>query len=119
MSVLKSTLDDNKANAILAARVEAGKLIILQIGSRIKPLLPMYAQGYVDHPAAGLVIANLISFSQKQWLPGNAKAAVVADCAMKAAMLNAGAALEIPKYINDAINGALEGIDLSKLGAGE
>jgi hypothetical protein len=119
MSVLKNTLEDNKANAILAARVEAGKLIILQISSRIKPLLPMYAQGYLEHPASGLVIANLIAFSQKQWLSGNSKAELVADCAMKAAMLNAGAALEIPKYINDAINGVLDGIDMSKLGMGD
>lgn len=115
--VLRSTLEDNKANAILTARVEAGKLIIKQITSRIKPLLPMYAQGYLEHQAAGLVIANLISFSQKQWLPDNAKAAVIADCAMKAAMLEAGAALHIPDYINDAINGALAGFDFSKLGA--
>jgi len=116
MNVLKSTLEDNKANALFVARVEAGKLIILQITDRIKPLLPMYAQGYMEHPASGLVIANLLAFSQKQWMADNKKAGVLADCAMKAAMLNAGAALEIPKYINDAINGALGGFDFSKLG---
>jgi len=116
MNVLKSTLEDNKANALFVARVEAGKLIILQITDRIKPLLPLYAQGYMEHPASGLIIANLLAFSQKQWMAENKKAEVLADCAMKAAMLNAGAALEIPKYINDAINGALGGFDFSKLG---
>jgi hypothetical protein len=116
MGSFQSTMEDNKANVILTARVEAGKLLLLQVRSQIKHLIPEYTHGYLDHKVAGLAIANLIAFSQKQWLPGNAKAVVLADCAMKAAMLEAGAALDIPKHINDAINGALTSVDFSKLG---
>ena len=114
--VIGNTIDDNKANAILVSRVEAGKLVLLQVTDRLKPLLPAAVAEHAGNPVFALAMANLIAFSQKQWMADNKKAGVLADCAMKAAMLNAGAALEIPKYINDAINGALGGFDFSKLG---
>jgi hypothetical protein len=116
--VVGNTIDDNKANAILTARVEAGKTISMQVKERIKPLLPAVVAEHADHPAFDLMLANLIAFSQKQFLPGNSKAAVVADCVMKSSMLNMGASFDLPTKINEIINGALDGVDFGKLGLG-
>lgn len=114
--VIGNTIDDNKANAILVSRVEAGKLVLLQVTDRLKPLLPAAVAEHAGNPVFALAMANLIAFSQKQFLPGNTKAAVVADCVMKAAMLEAGASLQLPEKINDIINGALGGLDFAALG---
>jgi len=114
--VIGNTIDENKANAILVARTEAGKLILLQAKDRIKPMLPPVVAEHTDNPMFSLALANLIAFSQKQFLPGNKKAAVVADCVLKSAMLEAGSSLQLPEKINDIINGALGSLDFAALG---
>jgi hypothetical protein len=114
--VIGNTIDDNKANAILAARVEAGKTVTTFVKDHIKTLLPAGVAEHADHPVVNLLLANLIAFSQKQFLPGNTKAAVVAACVMNSSMLEAGASLDIPNKINEIINGSLADLDFSKLG---
>jgi hypothetical protein len=115
-AVVGNLVDDNKANAILAARVEAGKTVLKQVQERLLPMLPGPIAAHADHPITGIIVANAIAATQKQLAPGNAKAAVVTDCVMKAAMLEAGAALNLPETINGFIDKAIEGLDFSKLG---
>ena len=114
-----AVIGDNKANAILLARVELGKTIILQAKTRLKQVVPAPFKGFVDSKYSGLVIANAYTFAQKFYLPGNEKAALVADCVMKASALELGASFDLPNVINNHINSALGGINLESLGLGK
>ena len=112
-------LDDNKANAILMAKVVFGKTAIMQVKDRLKGALPAFLRGYVDSKYSGLVIANVFAFAQKFYLPDNRKAILVVDCVMKATTLDLGASFDIPTKANEYINGMFKGVDLSKLGMSE
>jgi hypothetical protein len=118
-STAVSCIDDNKANAILMAKVEAGKTVILQVKARLKSVVPGMLHGFIDSKYSGLVIANVFTFAQKFYLPGNEKAVLLADCVMKSSMFELGAGFDIPKMANDYINGVFSKVDLSKFGIGD
>lgn len=113
-----SVFADDKSNAILMAKVEFGKTILLQARARLKSVAPMFLRGYVDSKYSGLVIANIYAFAQKFYLPDNAKASLLTDCVLKAAALELGASFDIPTVANDYINGLFKGINLENLGFG-
>ena len=114
-----AVLDDNKANAILMAKVELGKTVLLQARARLKGVAPMFLRGYVDSKYAALVIANIYAFVQKFYLPDNRKASLLTDCVLKAAALELGASFDIPTVANDYINKMFKGVDLKNLGFGD
>lgn len=117
-STASALVADNKSNAILMARAELGKTVIMQVKARLKGALPSFLRGYVDSKYSGLVIANVFTFAQKYYLPGNARAELLTDCVMKATMFDLGASFDIPTVANDYINGLFKGVDLSKFGLG-
>ena len=114
-----SVFADDKANAILTAKVELGKTVLKQVRTRLKGVVPMYVKGYVDNKYAALVIANVYAFAQKFYLPGNQKAALLTDCVLKAAALELGASFDITTKANEYIDSVFAGINLDKFGFGE
>lgn len=100
----------NKAAAVNAAKITAGKIAIKQIQKVITPKLPMMARGYADTPVGRLVTANIFNFVVAQYMPGNAKAQIVADAVLEGAMFDAVDSLKIEEQVSKII----EGIDISK-----
>lgn len=65
MSKLKTTtlntLEQNKQAAIIAAKVDAGRIINKQIIKQLKPHVPMLLRGYLDTPLAPVIAANVVA----------------------------------------------------------
>lgn len=55
------TLDQNKQAAIIAGKMEAGRILTKQVLKQIKPHIPMFVRGYLDTPLAPVVVANLVA----------------------------------------------------------
>lgn len=55
------TLDQNKQAAIIAGKMEAGRILNKQVLKQIKPHVPMFVRGYLDTPLAPVVVANLVA----------------------------------------------------------
>jgi hypothetical protein len=114
----QNVLSDNKANAILVARVEVGKTVMMQTQKRLESVLPIFLRGYAKNKYFGLVLANVFVFVQKFYLPGNEKAVLLTDCVLKAATFELGASFDIPTVANSYIDKAFAGFSLEKLGLG-
>lgn len=56
-----ATLDQNKQAAIIAGKMEAGRILNKQIIKQIKPHIPMFVRGYLDTTLAPVVVANLVA----------------------------------------------------------
>lgn len=65
MSKLKTTtlntLEQNKQAAIIAAKVDAGRIINKQVIKQLKPHVPMLLRGYLDTPLAPVIAANVVA----------------------------------------------------------
>lgn len=105
----------NKAAAITAARMTAGKVAMEQVTKLIKPKLPMMARGYAETPVGKLVMANLFNFAITQYLPDSIKAQLVADVMLEGAMMEAMSSLKLEEQLNSI----LDSVDVSKLTGGE
>jgi hypothetical protein len=114
-----SCFGDNKENAILMAKVEFGKTVLMQAKARLKSVTPIFLRGFIDSKYSDLVLANVYAIAQKYYLPGNAKAALLTDCVLKAGALGLGAGFDLPTKANDYINSVFSGINLDNLGFGE
>ena len=55
------TLDQNKQAAIIAGKMEAGRILNKQVLKQIKPHIPMFVRGYLDTPLAPVIVANLVA----------------------------------------------------------
>lgn len=55
------TLDQNKQAAIIAGKMEAGRILNKQVIKQIKPHIPMFVRGYLDTTLAPVVVANLVA----------------------------------------------------------
>lgn len=55
------TLDQNKQAAIIAGKMEAGRILNKQVIKQIKPHIPMFVRGYLDTPLAPVIVANLVA----------------------------------------------------------
>lgn len=56
-----ATLDQNKQAAIIAGKMEAGRILNKQVIKQIKPHIPMFVRGYLDTTLAPVVVANLVA----------------------------------------------------------
>lgn len=94
----------NKDAAILAAKLEAGKILNKQVIKLIKPKLHPLVRGYADSPLASVVLANVVGFAIKQYAGDNAKAGQLAEMMLQASAVESVSALNIEGLIDDLLS---------------
>ena len=94
----------NKDAAILAAKLEAGKILNKQVIKLIKPKLHPLVRGYADSPLASVVLANIVGFAIKQYAGDNAKAGQLAEMMLQASAVESISALNIDGLIDDLLS---------------
>lgn len=113
MSKVAKVVDANKAAAITAGKLVAGKIAIKNVTKLVTPRLPMMVRGYADSAVGQLVLANLFKFAVENYAPGNKNAVLVADAMLEGAMVSALEGFNIEQMISQV----LEGVDIGKLAA--
>lgn len=94
----------NKDAAVLAAKLEAGKILNRQVIKLIKPKLHPLVRGYADSPLASVVLANVVGFAIKQYAGDNAKADQLAEMMLQASAVESMSALNIEGLIDDLLS---------------
>ena len=87
----------------VAAKLEAGKIINKQVIKQVKPHLPLLVRGLADHPAASIVLANVVSIAVKHFMPENQKLNTVADLMLGAAAVDTVASFNIEAFVEDLL----------------
>ena len=107
MTKLKTTATtvatQNKDAIKVAAKLEAGKIINKQVIKQVKPHLPLLVRGLADHPAASIVLANVVSIAVKHFMPENQKLNTVADLMLGAAAVDTVASFNIEAFVEDLL----------------
>lgn len=107
MTKLKTTATSvatqNKDAIKVAAKLEAGKIINKQVIKQVKPHLPLLVRGLADHPAASIVLANVVSIAVKHFMPENQKLNTVADLMLGAAAVDTVASFNIEAFVEDLL----------------
>lgn len=105
MSKVQNIVAANKNAAISAAKLEAGRIALVQVTNVIKTKAPYVVKGYIDTPVGRAVVANLFSFAVAQYASNNRAAVVLSDAAMQAAALEIIQSFNIEQMITDVVNG--------------
>ena len=104
-SKIQTQTNANKDAVKIAMEIELGKIIVNKLGLMIKPTLPRMAKGYIDHPLAKIAIANILQgFVTLEAHQGNKKLEKIAECAMKASMVEGISALNIESHMDNLLN---------------
>ncbi len=107
MTKLKTTATEvatqNKDAIKVAAKLEAGKIINKQVIKQVKPHLPLLVRGLADHPAASIVLANVVSIAVKHFMPENKKLNTVAELMLGAAAVDTVASFNIETFVEDLL----------------
>ena len=107
MTKLKTTATtvatQNKDAIKVAAKLEAGKIINKQVIKQVKPHLPLLVRGLADHPAASIVLANVVSIAVKHFMPENKKLNTVAELMLGAAAVDTVASFNIEAFVEDLL----------------
>ncbi len=107
MTKLKTTATSvatqNKDAIKVAAKLEAGKIINKQVIKQVKPHLPLLVRGLADHPAASIVLANVVSIAVKHFMPENKKLNTVAELMLGAAAVDTVASFNIETFVEDLL----------------
>ena len=107
MTKLKTTATEvatqNKDAIKVAAKLEAGKIINKQVIKQVKPHLPLLVRGLADHPAASIVLANVVSIAVKHFMPENKKLNTVAELMLGAAAVDTVASFNIEAFVEDLL----------------
>ena len=107
MTKLKTTATSvatqNKDAIKVAAKLEAGKIINKQVIKQVKPHLPLLVRGLADHPAASIVLANVVSIAVKHFMPENKKLNTVAELMLGAAAVDTVASFNIEAFVEDLL----------------
>ena len=107
MTNLKTTATEvatqNKDAIKVAAKLEAGKIINKQVIKQVKPHLPLLVRGLADHPAASIVLANVVSIAVKHFMPENKKLSTVAELMLGAAAVDTVASFNIEAFVEDLL----------------
>ena len=93
----------NKDAIKVAAKLEAGKIINKQVIKQVKPHLPLLVRGLADHPAASIVLANVVSIAVKHFIPENKKLNTVAELMLGAAAVDTVASFNIEAFVEDLL----------------
>ncbi|ATS93997.1 hypothetical protein P13BB106kb_p013 [Pectobacterium phage DU_PP_V] len=105
MSKVQNIVAANKNAAVSAAKLEAGRIALVQVTNVIKTKAPYAVKGYIDTPVGRAVVANLFSFAVAQYASNNRAAVVLSDAAMQAAALEIIQSFNIEQMITDVVNG--------------
>ena len=99
MQPTHTTITRNKDAMIHAARLEAGKTSITVLKALLKKskAVPMAFRGYIDHPIADILLANLLVLTSKQ--VNNEKLSALADASMDASYVALAGSLNIQEMI--------------------
>ena len=98
-----SVATQNKDAIKVAAKLEAGKIINKQVIKQVKPHLPLLVRGLADHPAASIVLANVVSIAVKHFMPENKKLNTVAELMLGAAAVDTVASFNIEAFVEDLL----------------
>ena len=104
-SAITTQMDNNKAAAIMAAEITAGKVLNNKVVSIIKPKMPMMVRGYMDSPLASVAIANLVGIALKQYMPNNDKATKVSELMLNASALQLMESFNIEQLLDELLAG--------------
>lgn len=114
-----SIVATNKAAAVTAAKLKAGSVLNATAIAALKKsgAVPMMARGYLDHPLAAVLIANLAGYAAAY--TGNQKAKQASELMLQAAMLSVMNTVDIEGFVSSIIENpkvikALEGISASE-----
>ena len=117
-NTVSRTVDANKSAAVVAAKIEAGRIVLSRAKAGLKVIPGVAgsaAEKALDSPLGEWLIANVVQLAQKNFAAGNEKAEVVADAVLQASYVNGFRGLDLDGLFTRAI----EGIDLSKLSFGK
>lgn len=107
MSKLKSTavttLDQNKEAAIIASKMEAGRILNKQVLKQLKPHVPMFFRGYLDTPLAPIIAANAIAMLGNH--TGNIKIQKLSELMLLGAADATVQSFNLDKIIDDVLKG--------------
>lgn len=107
MSKLKtttlSTLEQNKQAAIIAAKVDAGRIINKQVIKQLKPHVPMLLRGYLDTPLAPVIAANVVAMIGNH--TDNSKVKKVSELMLLGAADATVQSFNLDKIIDDVLAG--------------
>lgn len=109
---ITETLSKNKAAAITAGKIEAGRIAIKQVSKVVTPKLPMMMRGYADTAIGRVVMANLFNFAVQQFASDNKTAQLVSDAMLEGAMLEMLQSFNV----QEMIEGVVDKVDIRKLG---
>lgn len=98
-----ATLDQNKQAAIIAAKMEAGRVLNKQVIKQIKPHIPMFVRGYLDTPLAPVVVANLVAAIGNH--TQNKRVQQVSELMLLAAADTTVQSFNLDKIIDDVLSG--------------
>lgn len=94
------TIDANKSAAKLGLQVGVGKAANKVAVDLVKGQLPMMVRGYAETPFGKLVMANIAQVAVHQFANSNAKAVIVADSMVQAAMLDIVGMIDVEGLID-------------------
>lgn len=107
MSKLKSTavttIEQNKEAALVAAKMEAGRVLNKQIIKQLKSHVPLLFRGYLDTPLAPVILANATALLGNH--TGNAKVQKISELMLLAAADTTVQSFNLDKIIDDALAG--------------
>ena len=107
MSKLKATtvttLDQNKEAAIIASKMEAGRILNKQVLKQLKPHVPMFFRGYLDTPLAPIIAANAIAMLGNH--TGNTKIQKLSELMLLGAADATVQSFNLDKIIDDVLKG--------------
>ena len=107
MSKLKTTtlntLEQNKQAAIIAAKVDAGRIINKQVIKQLKPHVPMLLRGYLDTPLAPVIAANVVAMIGNH--TDNSKVKKVSELMLLGAADATVQSFNLDKIIDDVLAG--------------
>lgn len=107
MSKLKSTavttIEQNKEAALVAAKMEAGRVLNKQIIKQLKSHVPLLLRGYLDTPLAPVILANTTALVGNH--TGNARVQKISELMLLAAADTTVQSFNLDKIIDDALAG--------------
>ncbi len=112
MTLSNALTNANKQAGTQAAKVRAGKILVRKLTKVLKAQAPKSVGPYLEHPLAGIVLANLVYAAAFNYLPDNERLKIVAQ-----AMLDGAAGEFLDQFdIEGMLDGFLEGVNLGALG---
>lgn len=99
----KKTVSQNKEAAIIASKMEAGRILNKQVLKQAAKHVPFWAKGYLDSPLAPIIIANAAVMLGNH--TGNTKVQKLSELMLLAAADTTVQSFNLDKIIDDALTG--------------